>query len=50
MSFPGKVSQLRPGLTPDYMKQVLSEILAQVNSGETFAGSHEDMWQGFTHL
>lgn len=50
MSFPGKVSQLRPELTPDYMKRVFSEILAQVNSRETFAGSHEDMWQGFTHL
>lgn len=43
MPFPEKVSQLRPGLTPDYMKRVLSEVLAQVNSRETFAGPLEDI-------
>lgn len=50
MPFPDKAGQLRTELTPVYMKQVLNEIPAQVNSRETLVGSHEDMWQDFTRL
>lgn len=36
-----KASQLIIELTPIYRKEILNEILAQVNSREILAGSHE---------